>query len=230
MRHLIVGMGEIGQAIHGIFPEAQTHDKEQKPIELPIDVLHICFPYSPTFVADILRYMDLYKPDHIVIYSTVPIGTTKKIKSAVHSPVEGKHPQLEESIRLSPRWIGANNESAAMFFKQMFRDKGMTPRVLEDSDYTEFLKLRSTAKYGINLVWTDYEAKVAKDLGMNFAHVKQFDKDYNKLYQTMGMDWAQRYILDPPNGKIGGHCVVPNAKLLNESHPDSLLDEIEGME
>lgn len=225
-RSLVVGMGEIGKAVKAIFNDAQTLDLERRAIEPPINIMHICFPYSAEFVDQVKAYANLYKPDHIIIYSTIAIGTTAQIPGAVHSPVEGRHPKLEESIRKMRRWLGCNQEAEGRYFRYLFHKRGISSIVVPDPAFTEFLKLRSTSKYGINLVWADYEKSVADDLGMDFNLIKDFDKDYNQLYQQLGMDWAQRYILDPPAGKIGGHCVVPNAHILDEQYPSELLEQI----
>jgi len=229
-KHLIVGMGEIGQAIKAIFKDAQTLDLESKDIMSPLEVLHICFPFSESFVDDVITYQHRFNPSHTIIYSTVPIGTTKQILGAVHSPIEGRHPELELSIRTMPRWIGVNDNEEGFFFTGLFTDKYINTRQVFNSDFTEFLKIRSIAKYGINLIWTDYEKSVADKIDMDFELLKEFDRDYNKLYHELGENWAQRYILDPPEGKIGGHCLVPNAKLLNEQYPNEWLEKLANYE
>ena len=71
---------------------------------------------------------------------------------------------------------------------------------------------------------------VADKIDMDFELLKEFDRDYNKLYHELGENWAQRYILDPPEGKIGGHCLVPNAKLLNEQYPNEWLEKLANYE
>lgn len=232
MKDLIIGYGEIGQAVHkAICLEARTLDINKKNNKIvDVDVMHICFPYSDKFVDSVRGYITKFEPKHIIIWSTVPIGTTKKIKYAVHSPVEGVHPDLELSLRTMTRWIGANQVHEAQFFYKYFTGIGLKVRSVSDSDYTEFLKLRSTSRYGINLVFADYESSVANKIGMDWQLLKEFDTDYNKLYHQLGKDWAQRYVLDPPNGTIGGHCVRQNALLLNEQYPDELLHKIIDME
>lgn len=236
MRDLVIGCGEIGTAViellldnNHVVESYDSKDDSSLSTTLYPDVLHICFPYTDKFIGDVEGYIAAVNPKHIIIWSTVPIGTTKKIKNAVHTPVEGRHPKLAQSIKSMTRWIGANSIKEAVFFEDYFLSMYLLPHVVESSDYTEFLKLRSTSKFGINLVWTDYEAHVAKEIGMDFKLLKNFDKDYNRLYHNLGMDWAQRYILDAPNGKIGGHCVVPNAELLNKQFPNDLLKMIKEM-
>ena len=125
----------------------------------------------------------------------------------------------------SPRWVGSSDKQARKL-ATAFWEAFVPVRALPSADFTEWLKLRSTSKYGINIVWTGYEAEVSKKLGMDFSAVRQFDMDYNALYENLGMHEYKRYILDPPKGKIGGHCVVPNAKMLNKQYPNKWLEEI----
>lgn len=235
--NLIVGYGEIGQAIAQLVQDYKYIDvSTSKSDYKDVEVMHICFPYSKSFVDDVKEYKRAYKPKHIVIYSTVPIGTTKQIPGAVHSPIEGRHPKLYDSISKMERWIGANSKAEARYFWDYFggssQDGGLELSVfsVDDSDHTEALKLMSTAEYGVNLVFADYKAKVAKRIGMNYELTKLWNEEYNCLYLELNMPKFQKYVLDAPNGHIGGHCVVPNAKLLNEQIPNELLEMIGDME
>ena len=232
MIELIIGYGEIGQAVkQSVALDAFTYDIQDEQSEIAhASILHICFPYSDTFVEDVQDYIRRYNPLHIIIWSTVPIGTTKQIDDrAVHSPVEGVHSVLGQSIMTMVRWLGVNDGLEGDFFGDYFHERNMEYYVVPDSDFTEFLKLRSTAKYGVNLVWTDYEAKVANEIGMPVELLKAFDYDYNELYKELGLPQYQRYLLDPPNGKIGGHCIRPNAELLDKQFPHSMLKQIKRM-
>jgi hypothetical protein len=232
---LIVGFGEIGKAVkEAICPEALVFDISQPNYDKinghRFEVMHICFPYSDNFVQFAQEYIDRWQPEHIAIWSTLPIGTTKQVSDkAVHSFVEGRHPVLAKSIRLMPRWVGHNDQAEADFFKDYFESKRLKVRLVNNTDHTEALKLMSTTKYGINLVYTDYVKRIADDLGMDFELTKQLDKDYNQLYKELGMPQFQKFVLDAPNGAIGGHCVRENSILLNQQYPDMLLERINAM-
>lgn len=233
MISMVIGRGQIGRAVAEVLAREDTvltYDRSDDKLNYQyIDIIHICFPYSETFVEDVREYEKIFGEKPIVIWSTVPVGTTRKIDGAVHSPVEGVHPKLAESIRKMTRWVGANDNYIAEYYIDYFGRFDFKTEIVENSDFTEFLKLRSTSKYGINIVWAYYEAQVAKQLGMDYKRVQDFDRDYNALYHELGMNWAQRYILDEPTGKIGGHCVVPNAELLDEQFPSELLKLIKEM-
>jgi hypothetical protein len=236
MADLLIGLGEVGRAVHEVIGDCMTYDKGWKDgivhTNFPVRFLHICFPYSETFIEDVKDYASQFTiSGGIIIYSTLPIGTCDKIGLPVaHSPIEGRHPRLEKSIASSFRWVGCRDKRLGDLIAEFWTPLCKGVRLINSPTFTEFLKLRSTSKYGINLVWTDYEAKVAKDIGMPFKLIKEFDRDYNDIYKAIKLPQFQRYILDPPDGKIGGHCIIPNAKILNEQYPDSLLDEIALME
>lgn len=238
MRSLVIGLGEIGSAVTQTISRGTDtvlgYDVNDgaAPTLNDIDILHICFPFhdEAAFLASVGLYIKQYKPMHVLIWSTVPIGTTKQIHGAVHTPVEGRHPRLALSVRSMMRWIGTNNQGEGEFFAGYFKELWMKTHVVSSSDYTEFLKLRSTSRYGVNLAFAEYEARTAEAIGMDYKLLKDFDKDYNKLYHNLSMPWAQRYVLNDPAGKIGGHCVVPNAKLLDKQFPCEMLKMIIAME
>lgn len=231
-RNLIVGNGEIGKALYGVLKRSKAvfiRDVDG-PEYADIDVLHIAFPYSDSFVHDVANYIEQYNPVLTFVYSTVPIGTCAKIGDhIVHSPVEGRHPNLKESIEIGVRWVACGDKYAQQKAIEFWSPFVKTVRAMNDARFTEFLKLRSTSKFGINLAWTDYEASVAKDIGMEFNALKQFDEDYNELYAVLGYPQFKRYVLDPPYGSIGGHCVVPNAELLDKQYPSPMLKLIKKM-
>ena len=231
-RHLVIGAGEIGKSVYNVLEKNLTvfiRDVEG-PKFSNIDVLHIAFPYSDKFSSEVNNYIEMYDPRLVIIYSTTPIGTCEKIsKSIVHSPVEGRHPDLQKSIELGVRWLGTSDTEAANKAVALWAPFVKVVRAVPSSAYTEVLKLRSTSKYGINLVWTDYEKQLTDLVGMNFSMIKQFDEDYNNLYYDLGYPQFQRYILDPPNGEIGGHCVTQNAELLDKQFPHPMLKAIKKM-
>jgi hypothetical protein len=226
VRCILVGYGQIGRAVTQVFSgfhDIDTYDitDEIKPKGI-YDLLLVCIPYSKDFVKAVNAYRKEYEVQGTIIFSTVPIGTTRKIPGAVHSPVEGKHPDLAESILLMPRWIGGQSYLATQFFEKT----KMEVRHADKPEFTEFLKLQSTSNYGINIEWARYCKWVSDRLGMDYDLVKRFNRDYNELYLDLNLDQFQRYILDPPKGNIGGHCVVPNARMLDAQYPNLFLKEI----
>ena len=222
---LVIGKGQIGTAIMQTLNLPGYDITDEAMPEQSFDVLHVAIPHTPDFVHYVKGYEKIFEAKLVIVYSTVPIGTCES-EGWVHSPVEGKHPDLAESMGLFCRWVGssdaAKRKAACLIWSPYARFAVPVP----SADYTEYLKLRSTARYGINLVFADYEAQVADEIDMPRSLLKWYDQDYNELYEDLGVDWAKRYVLDSPDGVIGGHCVVPNAEILNEQYPNKMLEKI----
>jgi hypothetical protein len=229
MKVILAGYGEVGKGIFGAW--RQYHDwmlydpAAGFDIENPCycdvycDVLAIAFPYSKTFVEDVKALQERFHPEVIVVFSTVPIGTCDQIsEDTVHSPVEGRHDKMSDYLQEHVRYIGGENELARAFFSQCGIEH---IKWFSSSTHTEFLKLRSLAIYGVNVELARWSGHAAKAIDLDYKFVKDYDRDYNKLNFDMGLPDLQRYVLDPPIGKIGGHCVLQNMEILNEQmmHP-----------
>jgi len=235
MKALLCGYGQIGQGINDAIGQHITKiydpmviDCAHKPAEGEhYDILLIAFGYSDEFIDQVIHYQKIYKTKATIIFSTVPIGTSRAV-GAFHSPVEGRHPKLGERIKEMDRWVGGygKNDAAEYLVTTFLAVCGFNLKMVSKPEATEFLKMQSTSKYGVNIQFARYAKSVCDDLGIDFNLVKEFDKEYNRLYQRLGMPQFQRYILDAPEGPIGGHCVVPNAKLLDKQYPSNLLKEI----
>jgi hypothetical protein len=93
MKSLVIGLGQIGTAVKQV-TESQyaidiAYSEPDNPANLydhhpAIDVLHICFPYSKDFVAEVTRYQVNFEPKHTIIWSTVPIGTSLVLTLSIH--------------------------------------------------------------------------------------------------------------------------------------------------
>jgi UDP-N-acetyl-D-mannosaminuronate dehydrogenase len=126
------------------------------------------------------------------------------------------------SIQNSARWIGSSDKKLLKQAKKLW-EKIVPVRELPSASFTEALKLLSTTEYGVNIEFARYKKQVADSLGMDYVAMKQWNLDYNNLYQRLGHLEYQKYILDPPEGPKGGHCVTPNAKILNEQYPYEMV-------
>jgi hypothetical protein len=233
MKGLLIGYGEIGKGVSAILTEHHEliiYDKKYENINDPcsvtgavdIDVLLIAFPYDEHFLSEVLFWKGVARPKATIVFSTVPIGTCTALL-ACHFPIEAKHPHIERDIRLNNNsWFGGTNEIAIKFMK----NAGFKFRIIDDPRHTEFLKLRSTSIYGVNLEFARYSENVARQIGLDYSLITQYDKDYNELVVTRGNPEHQRYVLTAPEGMIGGHCVVPNAKILDSQFPSDFLKMI----
>jgi hypothetical protein len=86
--------------------------------------------------------------------------------------------------------------------------------------------LRSTTIYGIAIEFARYSAKIGDGLGLREDFIGIYDAEYNRINANLGRPFYQRYVLKAPEGKIGGHCVLPNAKLLQEQFPHPFIQTV----
>lgn len=222
MQHVVIGAGEVGQAIAEVLRKGPNNAVHLRDIldtpEGPAgaDILHICFPYGWDFVADVRAYAEHYQPSLVIVHSTVPIGTTAELGSgAVHSPVTGKHPNLAQSILTFNKFFGGPRalEAAAIF-----DDCGVSTRCTRLAANTEAGKMWELAQYGINIVVEKAIHEYCEQQGLDFDIVyTEFAKNYNSGYSQLGDTQFVRPILKHVPGPIGGHCVVPGSLLLG--HP-----------
>jgi hypothetical protein len=214
MVHLIVGHGEVGKAIHKVLGKALWIDrnggtwKKEK-----VDAIHICIPWSRSFINDVYSYK-LYAP-LVIVHSTVPVGVCDMLE-VVHSPIRGIHPKLEKGIRTFVKYFGGKN---AQWGAEIFKRLGIKTVIFREAKTTEALKLWDTTMYGIMILIEKEIYKWCKENNLNYEEVyRQANKDYNEGYTKLGKSEVVRPYLKQYDGKIGGHCIIPNAKLLGKTY------------
>ena len=193
-----------------------------------VDVLNIAIPWSHSFISDVQSYIAEIKPRLVIIHSTVPPGTTREVGKTfgniVHSPVRGVHPNLFEGLQTFDKVIGGEGFADA---KQHLEDLGLNVVVYETSMCSEVAKLLDTSYYGVCIAWHDYAKKLCDLWGVNFDDAQtHYNESYNEGYTKLGKPNVVRPTLTPPEGAIGGHCIVPNAELLREVLDSALLQSI----
>ena len=213
MKSLIIGAGEVGKGLHKVIG-GKIMDKE--PVKGEFDIIHICFPYSKNFSLEVTKYQLMFKPKFTVIHSTVPIGTSKKLK-AIHSPIRGVHPYLAKGIKTFVKYVGG---TGAEIIGKFFKDKGMKVRIVADSDTTEALKLWDTTQYGAMILLNKEIFNWCKENKVDFDIIyTEANKTYNEGYVKLGRPEVVRPHLKYTDGKIGGHCVYQNTLLFNGETP-----------
>lgn len=215
MIQVVIGAGEVGRAIGEVLG-CEVRDIEGT--SHPADVLHICFPWSEGFIEAVEDYRGQYQPSLIVVHSTVPVGTCRRL-NAVHSPVTGKHPHLAESIRTFVKLFGGDRaaEAAELFV-------GVRTETYPDPETTEAGKLWATLQYGWLIALQKEAYRFCQQVGADpdIAY-RRFNEVYNAGYAALDEPYRLP-ILDNVPGPIGGHCVIPNARLTPTPIADVLCD------
>jgi len=213
---LVIGLGEVGRALHKVLLNAHSvHavDKESRDngqSEAAFDVVHICFPYSESFIEDVEWCQWRYEPGLTVIHSTVPVGTSRQV-GAVHSPVMGLHPNLEQSLTTFTKFCGG--AEAGRTAQHLMR-AGIRCYITDTPEATELVKLLSTTFYGLCIEWAKHVDEQCNLEDVPFELWSLWTAAYNDGYTKLGHPEFLRPSLIPIQGKIGGHCVLPNLDLM----------------
>ena len=223
MRNIIIGhKGEVGSSLYKIFKgKVQTDGYDLNTVipELELiekyDFLHICIPYSEKFTEIVKEYEERFKKlgGITVIHSTVPVGTTRKL-NAVHSPIHGIHPNLENGIKIFVKFIGGEKEPCEKV-AELYRLIGIKPHIVKNSETSELSKLGCTTRHGLMIIEQKEFKKLCEWYGADFEEAYTFWNGlYSMGYRELGLPYLQRVIVKDMPGKIGGHCILSNLDLL----------------
>jgi UDP-N-acetyl-D-mannosaminuronate dehydrogenase len=236
---LVVGLGEIGRAlfellkekngftVYGLdLDETKMRVNRQDTSKLPkkIDTVHICLPCKDQdrFVATIASYAKQFKPKLLIINSTVPIGTTKKIQQSckclvAHSPARGVHKSPEYMKWEMKRWtkyVGGSDAKATEATCKHFEKMGLKVKKLKSCVETELAKLFETTYRAWMIACFQEMHRISRTFEADFDDVVDFLEDTHRVR-------LDRPIMFP--GFIGGHCLIPNTELLLRSYNSEFL-------
>lgn len=216
MTHVVVGAGQVGTAL------AEVLGCDLVDLAGPLqqyDVMHVAFPWSETFEDEVRAHAMHAAAGLVVIHSTVPVGTSRRL-GAVHSPVTGRHPDLVPSLRAFPKFFGGERAQEAA---AAFAVAGCAVECVPDPETTEAGKLWATLQFGW-LVALEKEARsfceqVGADPDIAYC---RFNEAYNTGYASLGETYRLP-VLRHIDGPIGGHCVIPNARMTGTRIADLLV-------
>jgi len=217
MKTLIIGKGEVGTALYTILKDYYpTKIRDIQTIDdYEPEILHICFPYSDNFIENTKRYIHFYNPIYTVIHSTVPVGTSKECE-AIHSPIRGLHPNLVKGIKTFVKFLGGERASEVADY---FRRAGLKICLCDKSETTEAMKLFDTEYYRVCIEFCHRVKVFCEKNNLPFSEIYRLANiTYNKGYEELGHSEFIRPVLEPIKGQIGGHCVLPNKKILENQY------------
>lgn len=231
MKVLVVGLGHVGNAIQSLTNrknDVYTIDLDSPMKSISPEIMHICYGYNDNFISETIRYIETYKPKLTIIESTVLVGTTKKIADRshagiVHSPVVGRDSDDMANCLLSyTKYIGAPDGDTkwTSMAQDYYKKLGVTTKISTSSRETELAKLLETTYYGLMISWFQEIDRICDNLGANFDEVSDFIGRITDESKGKHM----RPIFKP--GFIGGHCVIPNAKILSKAYSSDFVDAI----
>ena len=224
-RVVVAGLGEIGKPLSELLSSGyDVAGVDISPVGQidGVDVLHVCYPFQiKDFIGETARYIDLFQPSLTIINSTVSIGTTRAIAertgtAVVNSPVRGKHARMLDELRMYTKFVGAMTPGAGAQAARHFESVGVRVKVLSSPEATELAKLTETTYFGLLIAWAQELERYCDQAGQNYAEVISIFEEIQYLPQVKFFP-----------GVIGGHCVMPNIKILSEYEPSVVLEAIQ---
>lgn len=221
MKNLVIGnKGQIGSAIQKIL-ECEGYDIVDGKFKyvyhnFMFNTMHITIPFSEDFVNQVSYYAEIIESPLIIIHSTVPSGTCDRFDkkfNVVYSPCRGVHPELEKGIRTFVKFFAGEKAKIA---SEIFAEKGIDVEIATNTRSLEAAKDWDTTQYGWNIVLEKLIHKdcINRDLDFDLVYTR-FNKTYNEGFEKLGMPQYKKYILEHREGKIGGHCVIPNLEFID---------------
>jgi len=233
LKVMVVGLGETGRSlleiIRGIHETVgwDLKSEERFPYSFKPDILHICFPFSDDFKKEVLNYIRVCDPVLTIIESTVPPGTTRSIwdffktKLIVHSPIRGNiRDGMKWGLFAYTKFIGPMTDKAGYKADSYYQSLGFKTRVCENPEDTELMKILNTTYYGLCIAWFQEMRRIAERFNVEWEDVVEFIRTTEE--ESGGK--VPRPIYYP--GFIGGHCVIPNAELLNRIYPSKFIEAL----
>ena len=224
-RTVVVGLGEIGKPLMELI--SRHHDvvgvdiTPVAPLD-DVDVLHICYPFQiKDFIGETVRYIKLYRPTLTIINSTVAVGTTRAIAEkastpVVNSPVRGKHVRMLEDLQFYTKFVGALDPETAERAAKHFKSIGLKTKVLSSPEATELAKLTETTYFGVMIAWAQEVERYCDKAGQDYNEVVSF---YDEIKFFPPVTYFP--------GVIGGHCVMPNIRILSNFAHCVILEAIQ---
>ena len=232
----IIGYGEIGSSIVKVYRSFGGFDirvidsfKNISDDIKGVEILNICIPFIDNFVEVVKEYIEKANPKYTIIHSTVSPGTTKLIGGKIcHSPMRGLHPNLDLGMKTFLKYIGPEDNDSAKLYQEHLSSVGIKSHICKDSKTTEYAKLLDTTYYGMCIAFHSDVSKLCENENIDFEEVMTlYNRTYNEGYLELGKPNVVRPVLYPTE-KIGGHCVIPNAKILKKfmdtKNVNSILD------
>lgn len=219
---LVVGLGEVGGPLLEVLGTAHRafgRDVADRAFH-GVQILHVCFPFGPEFVASAARYVARYRPEVVVVNSTVVPGTTRAIQEetatpAVYSPVRGKHARMAEELRRYRKFVAGTSAEAVATVAGHFAAAQVATRRMSCPESLELAKLLETSYFGVLVAWAQEMDRFAASTGADYAEMAGFFEE---------IDFFPPVSFEP--GYIGGHCVMPNLDLLERVRRSPFIEAI----
>ena len=228
-KDVVAGIGEIGNPIlkllakHGVVvgfdlnPDLMDERKFERYENLKTSFLHITIPITGKFINNVLKLYKKFQPECIVIHSTIKPGMTEKLQEKLSIPViysatRGVHKRMIYDLKRYTKFFAISKNAprgkwASSRFVKLMKSCGIKTKKMSKPETLELAKIICDTSYlGWLVNYAQLSNKIAIEYGIDYDEMWSFSDEIHKLL-------GNRPKMYP--GYIGGHCVIPNLKLIN---------------
>lgn len=241
-KDVVAGLGEIGTPILKLLSKnydvvgfdvnikLMNQKKFNKFGDIETSFLHIAIPISPKFDYNIIQLKKKFKPECIVIHSTISPGTTERLQKKINIPIiysatRGVHKRMIKDIQRYTKFFAISPNApekkwASQIFSRKMKKSGIKTKQMSKPETLELAKIICDTSYlGWLINYSQISNQIAKSYGVNYDEMWSFSDEIHKFL-------GNRPKMFP--GYIGGHCVIPNLELMNNETLD-LIKQLNDM-
>jgi len=228
-KDVVAGLGEIGSPILKLLSKKQitlgydldkrlmNETKFKKFQDTQTSFLHITIPVTSKFDSNLLQLYKKFKPECIVIHSTISPGTTERIQKKldiplIYSATRGVHKRMLKDIKQYTKFFAISKNApkrqwAIKTYSRKMKNFGVKTKQMSKPETLELAKILCDTSYlGWLINYSQITNVIAKNHGVNYDEMWTFADEIHKIL-------GNRPKMYP--GYIGGHCVIPNLELIN---------------
>ena len=229
-KQVVAGLGEIGYPLLQLVSKSSpavgfdlnkklVNKKKLKQLEkIDTSFLHICIPFNDKFITNVKSLFKRFKPECIVIHSTVRPYTTKNIQKKfsipiIYSATRGVHKRMLYDQKRYTKFFAIESDApkskwASSTYSKMMKKCGIKIKKMSNTLTLELAKIVvDTSYYGWLITYAQLSNMIAIKHKVNYDEMWSFADEIHKIL-------GNRPKMFP--GFIGGHCVIPNLDLISD--------------
>ena len=233
-KDIVVGIGEIGKPILKLLsknnivvgfdlkPDLIDERKFERYKNLQTSFLHVTIPVSSKFESNLLQLYKKFKPECIVIHSTISPGTIEQIQKKldvplIYSATRGVHKRMLKDIKRYTKFFAISKNApkkqwAIKAYSTKMKNCGIKTKQMSKPETLELAKIIcDTSYFGWLINYAQFSNMIAQRYNVNYDEMWSFSDEIHKFL-------GNRPKMYP--GFIGGHCVIPNIDLMHNQTLD----------
>ena len=228
-KSVVAGLGEIGTPVLKLLSKKNTVvgfdiksdlaniKKMEKYKNLDTSFLHIAIPGNEGFIPNTISLFKKFKPECIVIHSTISPGTTEKLQKKISIPIiysatRGVHKRINHDLKRYTKFFAISKNAprkkwACSQFIKFMKNCGINTKKMSNPVTLELAKIVcDTSYFGWLINYAQLTNMIAIQYSVNYDEMWTFSDEIHKFL-------GNRPKMYP--GFIGGHCVIPNLDLMH---------------